>query len=148
MSNPIALADPTAAAAQGGTNLRGTAGAAHVVQAMASGQARNREIAAQDGTATTLTWTEGVTEMTVTVIQEAAGTAELRASIGVCFDAPSTAVATAWLTHADSTSTDSNMYVIQAGESRTFYFSGDGITRMDVDRLYGSEALGVFVEAA
>lgn len=33
MSNPIALADPTAAAAQGITNLRGNEGAAHVVDA-------------------------------------------------------------------------------------------------------------------
>ena len=124
-------------------------GAALVVSSsVGSRQARNREIAAQDGTATTLTWTDPVKEVTITVFQEAAGTAELRGVLGVCFDAPNDAVATAWLTHADSTATDSNLYVVLANESRTFHFAGDGITRIDVDRLYGSEALGVIVEAA
>ena len=110
-------------------------------------QARNREFAAVS-TRESCTWTTGVNEITITVFQEAAGTAELRASLAVTFDAPSDAVADTWLTHADSTAADSQLYVIPAGESRTFYFSGTGITRLDVKRLYGSEALAVTVEAA
>ena len=110
-------------------------------------QSQNREFAAVS-TRESCTWTTGVNEVTVTVFQEAAGTAELRASAAIAFDAPSAAVADAWLTHADSTASDSLMYVISAGETRTFYFSGSGITRLDVKRLYGSEALGVIVEAA
>lgn len=121
--------------------------ALHVMQTVAGdAQARNREFAAVS-TRESCTWTEGVTEVTITVFQEAAGTAELRAVVGVCFDAPSDAVADAWLTHADSKTTDSNMVAIPVGESRAFYFT-DAITRLDVIRLYGSEALGVIVEAA
>lgn len=118
-----------------------------VIQSFTAGQARNRQFATVS-TRESATWTDGVNEITITAFQEAAGTAELRASIAVCFDAPSSAVADAWLTHVDSTATDSNMYVVPINEPRTFYFSGDGITRVDVKRLYGSEALGVIVEAA
>lgn len=121
-------------------------GATPVIQSLASGQARNREFAAVSARES-CTWTKGVTEVTITPFQEAAGTAELRAVLGVCFDAPSDLVADTWLTHADSKTTDSNLVAIPAGESRTFYFSSP-ITRLDVIRLYGSEALGVVVEAA
>lgn len=110
-------------------------------------QSHNREIAALS-TRESVTWTTGVNEVTITVFQEAAGTAELRACIAVCFDAPSDIVADTWLTHADTKVSDSQLYVIMSGESRTFYFSGTGITRVDAKRLYGSEALGVVVEAA
>lgn len=128
--------------------LAGTAGSAHTIQTVVgTAQARNRELAAVS-TRESVTWTTGVTEVTITVFQEAVGTAELRAALAVCFDAPSDLVADTWLTHADSTATDSNLFVIPAGESRTFYFSDDGITRLDAVRLYGSEALGVTVEAA
>lgn len=110
-------------------------------------QARNRQIATLS-TRESVTWDSGVNEVTITVFQEAAGTAELRASAAVCFDAPTDAAADAWLTHADAKTADSNMAVVLAGVPRTFYFSGDGITRLDIKRLYGSEALGVIVEAA
>ena len=109
-------------------------------------QARNREFAAVS-TRESCTWTEPVKEVTITVFGEAATTATLNC-LGVCFDAPSDIVATTWLTHADSTSADSQLYAIPVGQSRTFYFSGNGITRLDVLRLYGSDALGVIVEAA
>lgn len=117
-----------------------------IITNVGAAQARNREFAAVS-TRESCTWTEGVTEVTITVFQEAAGTAELRAVLGVCFDAPSDLVADTWLTHADSKAVDSNMSAIPAGESRTFYFT-NAITRLDVIRLYGSEALGVIVEAA
>lgn len=118
-----------------------------IITNVGAAQARNRELAAVS-TRESVTWATGVKEVTITAFQEAAGTAELRATLAVCFGAPSDATADAWLTHVDSTATDSNMYVVPINEPRTFYFSGDGITRLDVKRLYGSEALGVIVEAA
>lgn len=121
--------------------------ATHVIPTMANGQARNRQLSAVS-TRKSVTWNSGVNEVTITVFQEAAGTAELRASIAVCFGAPSDATAAAWLTHADSTNADTNMFIVPAGSSRTFYLSGDGITRLDCKRLFGSEALGIIVEAA
>lgn len=124
----------------------GNLGVTPVIQAYASGQARNRELAAVS-TRESVTWGTGVNEVTITVFGEAATTATLNL-LGVCFDAPSNLVADTWLTHADSTASDSNLFAIPVGESRTFYFSGAGITRLDVIRLYGSDALGVIVEAA
>lgn len=128
----------------GGT---GPDGSFQTVVNYVTGQARNRELAAVS-TRESVTWTEGVNEVTITAFQEVAGTAELKAAIAVTFDAPSDIVADTWLTHADSIATDSQMYVIPIGEPRTFYFTGNGITRLDVKRLYGTEALGVIVEAA
>jgi DhnA family fructose-bisphosphate aldolase class Ia len=123
-------------------------GAYPVVQSYASGQARNRQFTAVAATAETATWDASVNEVTITVIQEAAGTAELLASVGVCFGAPSDATAAAWLTYTESKAADSGMVVLVPGVPRTFYFSGAGITRLDLKRLFGSEALGVLVEAA
>lgn len=112
------------------------------------GQSRDRQFTAVSGTVETATWNIGVNEITITVIQEAAGTAELQASIGVCFGAPSDAVAAAWLTYAESKTADTGMKVLVPGVPRTFYFSGAGIKRLDLKRLFGSENLGVLVEAA
>lgn len=109
-------------------------------------QSRNREFAAVS-TRESCTWPTAVHEVTITAFAEAATTATLNL-LGVCFDAPNDAVAAAWLTHADSTATDSNLFAIPIGQPRTFYFSGNGITRLDVIRLYGSDAIGVIVEAA
>jgi hypothetical protein len=124
------------------------AGAYPIVQGYAKGQARNRQFTAVSATVETATWDDGVNEVTITVIQEAAGTAELKASVGVCFGAPSPAAAEAWLTYAESKAADSGMVILVPGVPRTFYFSGAGITRLDLKRLFGSEALGVLVEAA
>lgn len=111
-------------------------------------QTRNRQFTAVGATVETATWDEGVNEVTITAIQEATGTAELQASIGVAFGAPSDAAAAAWLTYAESKTADSSMVAIPVGESRTFYFSGAGITRLDCKKLFGSENIGVIVEAA
>lgn len=127
--------------------VRGSNGAACFVESVAgAAQGRNREFAAVS-TRESCTWSGPVTEVTVTVVGEAAGTANLLASAAICFDAPSDLVADTWLTHADSAAADSNCYVIPIGASRTFFFSGAGVTRLDAKRLYGSEALAVFVEA-
>ena len=130
-----------------GRSLGSPANASPVVQTFTSGQTRNRQLSTVSNREK-VTWNSGINEVTIAPFQEAAGTAELKAVLAVCFDAPTDAAADAWLTHADSTNADTNMYVIPAGESHTFYFSGSGITRLDCKRLYGTEALGVIVEAA
>lgn len=123
------------------------AGAYPVVQSYASGQSRNRQFTAVAATVETATWDEGVNEVTITVINEAATTSTLN-SVGVCFGAPSDAAAAAWLTYAESKTADTGMVVLVPGVPRTFYFSGAGITRLDLKRLFGSDNLGVLVEAA
>lgn len=124
---------------------KSTAGSAHVHQGF-SGQARNREQNAVVGTRQSVTWENPIYEATINVIQEAAGTAELTATIAVCFDAPNDATADAWLLALDSATADSNRYSVTIREPRTFFFS-TGITRLDMIRIYGSEALTVIVEA-
>lgn len=121
------------------------AGAYPVVQAFASGQSRNREFTAV-GARQSCTWVEGVNEITITAHLEDA--ADGLTVLGVCFDAPSDIVADTWLTKGSSIAADSQLYGIPVGESRTFYFSGAGITRLDVKRIIGTDALAVFVEAA
>jgi hypothetical protein len=69
-------------------------------------------------------------------------------SLAVVFDAPSDLVADTWLTAADSATVDSQRVLIHAGETRTFYLSDEGITRLDMIRAHGSAALTVIVEAA
>ena len=121
----------------------------HVMQTVVGdAQARNREIAALT-TRESVTWTTGVNEVTLTALGEAGGTAGFPGSVAVCFDAPSDIVADTWLTHADSTTTASQLYVVMVGETRTFYFCGGGITRLDAKKLYGGEsAMALIVEAA
>ena len=110
-------------------------------------QARNRQVTALIGTAETVTWNSGINEVTLTVINEASTTPTLN-SVGVCFGAPTDAAAAAWLTYAESKTADTNMVVLLSGVPRTFYFSGSGIVRLDMKRIFGSDALGVLVEAA
>jgi hypothetical protein len=114
---------------------------------IASGQFRNREQNAVAGTRQKVTWTTGITEATVVVVQEAAGTAELRACIAIAFDAPNDATADTWLTAADSETEDSNRFIIFSNQPRTFQFTHP-VTRIDMIRVYGSEALTVIVEAS
>lgn len=113
----------------------------------AFGPARNREFAGVVATREFCTWPDGVREVTIAAFNEAGTTPSLN-GLAVCFDAPSDAVADAWLTHADSGAVNSQMHIVTPGEPRTFKFGGAGITRLDVIRLYGSDALGVVVEAA
>ena len=129
--------------------LKGSEGCAQVMQTVVgSAQTRDRLVTAMTTTRESVTWDIGVNEVTITAFGEAAGTAELQASLGVCFGAPSDAAADAWLTYAESKTADIGMKVLTLGVPRTFYFSGAGITRLDLKRLFGSEALGVLVEAA
>lgn len=111
------------------------------------GQARNRQVTALNATRESVTWNAGVNEITLTVINEASTTPTLN-SVGICFGAPTDAAAEAWLTYAESKVADSNMVVLVPGVPRTFYFSGNGISRLDMKRLFGSDALGVLIEAA
>lgn len=132
-----------------GEGPRASSGSAHVMQTVVgTAQSRNRELAALT-TRESVTWTTGVNEVTITVLGEAGGTAGFPGSVAVCFDAPSDVVADTWLIHADTKTSDSQLYVIMVGEPRTFYFSGSGITRIDAKKLYGGEsAMAVIVEAA
>lgn len=119
-------------------------GATPVIQALASGQAHNREFAAVSARQS-CTWVDGVTEVTITAVPEDAS--DTYTALGVCFDAPNDAVANAWLTKGSSTASDSQMSIIPSGQTRTFYFATP-ITRLDVIRSIGTDALAVFVEAA
>jgi hypothetical protein len=69
-------------------------------------------------------------------------------ALAVAFEAPSNIVADTWLTAADSATVDSQRVLINAGDSRTFYMSDNGITRLDMIRAHGSAELTVIVEAA
>lgn len=114
-----------------------------------SGTPRNREQNAVAGTRQSVTWVSpGVTEVTVNVMSETAGTAQLPGTLAVCFDAPNDAVADAWLTAADSATADSQRYLVTVGSSgaRTFTFASP-ITRLDMVRAVGGEAFTVVVEA-
>lgn len=121
-----------------------------VVLSFAGGMARNRQVAALNATVEALTWDIPIKELTMTVVQEANATAAaaIFASIGACFDAQNDLVASLWLTAGDMKAYDSQMFNIAAGMPRTFYFEGEGITRVDIKRLTGAENLAVYVEAA
>lgn len=122
-------------------------GAGHAAETgVAAGLSDSRRIAALAGTRKSRTWTEAVTEVTVHCFQEAAGTANLGASVGITFDAASDLDADGALVHSDVTAQD-RMETMSAGETRTFYFDEDGITRIDAIRLYGSENLGLSISA-
>lgn len=109
--------------------------------------ASNREVATLT-TRQAATWTEAenITAITITVISEAAGTAQLPAAIGVVFDAPDDATAALWLTGASHLTDASEMVVVLVNQPRTYYFTAS-LRRLDILRLYGSENLRVLVEA-
>ena len=119
----------------------------HVINTLVVGQDNDREIAALVGTRKKRTWVTGVKELTITVAQEAAGTAELGASVAITFGALNDAEANANLIQGDSVTGESQRKIIRVGESRTFYFTGAGIVRLDAIRNFGSEALNVLIEA-
>jgi len=121
--------------------------AAHVMETVAGvAQSRSRLQTGIVGTRQSVTWTTGVNDVTVSVYREAA-TDEFSV-LAVCFDAPSDAVADAWLATTESASMDYQCVYIRAGENRTFFLSSEGITRLDMIRIIGATALTVIVEAA
>ena len=127
---------------------KSTGGAKHVMTGSA-GQAHNRELNAVAGTRVSMTWVTPVTELTFIVTRETAPalvTPIIAASIVCCFDAPSNAVADAWLVSTNSASADSQRSIIQENQRITFQFTS-GITRIDFLRYLGAEALTVSVEA-
>jgi len=107
----------------------------------------NREIATLT-TRQAATWTEAenITAITITVISQAAGTAQLPAAISVAFDAPDDATAALMLTAASHLTDASELVVILVNQPRTYYFTAP-LRRLDTLRLYGSENLRVLVEA-
>lgn len=120
-------------------------GAASVANVgISSSTAKRRRIAGLVGTRESRSWTTPVKELTIHCFQEAAGTANLAASVGLAIDPASDLFADETLVHADSDN-DDGMETISVGETRTFYFTGSGITRLDAIRLYGSEALGLTI---
>jgi len=121
--------------------------AAHVMETVAGvAPAQNRLQTGIVGTRQSITWTSGVNDITISVYREAA-TDEFTV-LAVVFDAPSDIVADTWLAATESSSTDYQCFYIRAGETRTFFLSGDGITRLDMIRKVGGTALTVVVEAA
>jgi len=118
----------------------------NVVDVNPSGVSHFREWAALS-TRETWTWpAPGVRQVVITVDQEAAGTAQLTASVGVCWDAPSDLVADTWLTAGDALAVDSNMATCSLPRELELTFT-DPITRMDGKRMYGSEPLHVIGRA-
>lgn len=117
-----------------------------VVEKFAVGQARNRYLSACATTdvpsTNTVTFATAVTEVTVSVPTTASLT-----SVMAVFDAPSDAVAAAWLTEAVTTSTAADLQAVRIlpNTTRTFRFT-DGLTRIDF-RAVGA-ACPVFIEAA
>lgn len=121
-------------------------GAIPVVETLASGVMRGRYLSAcatTDVPATnSVTFSAAVNEVIVSVPT----TASLTSVIAV-FDAPSDAVAAAWLTEAVTTSTAADLQAVRIlpNSTRVFRFT-DGITRIDF-RAVGA-ACPVFIEAA
>lgn len=127
--------------------VKSTDGAIHARDAFtATGSMRGRYLSAcatTDVPATnTVTFAAAVTEVTVSVPTTASLT-----SVMAVFDAPSDAVAAAWLTEAITTSTAADLQAVRIlpNSTRTFRFT-DGITRIDF-RAVGA-ACPVFIEAA
>ena len=128
------------------TRATGTSGGAAGVSdtGISSGLPKRRRIAGLVGTRESRSWTTPVKEITVHCFQEAAGTANLNAVVGLNFDAASDLFADEALVHVDNNG-DDNMETISVGETRTFFIYGNGITRIDAIRLFGSEALGLTI---
>lgn len=111
-------------------------------------QGASRELATLT-TRQSATWdtaTQPVYAIEVTVLGEAAGTANLNAAIGICFDAPNDTVADNWLTAGSHTATDAEHETVALGETRRFEFEYP-LSRIDAKRLYGSENLRVKIKA-
>lgn len=115
-------------------------GAAFTLSGIAVKATHRREINTLVGTEETLDWSgtpiHGVIFMAV---QEAAGTAELRASVAYCIDPPSDAVRDAWLTAGDALSTDTERDVFPINSEEEVYFGGATVTKIGVKREFGSE---------
>lgn len=129
---------------------KSTNGAAHV--ALGSiGAASNRELNAVAGTRLSMTWTTPVTQLTITVLREAAAVvsataAALPASIVCSFDSANDASADANLISTNSASVVSQRIIILENNKTTYRFT-TGISRIDFLRYTGAEALTVSVEA-
>lgn len=124
------------------------AGAMNIASVGVAGEAQDqgRILKVINGTRVKATWVAGVTEIEITVINESA--ADAFTSLVVCFDAPNDAVADGWLASASSATADAPIRVIPAGEARTLYFSGAGITRVDALDYLGATPLTMMIGAA
>jgi len=120
-------------------------GGTALVTTSPAGQMRIREEDALDTTRKSFTFSSpGISAVKITAAAEAlavAGTAI--DAVAVCFDAPTDAIADAWLTAGDSNTTDSQRYIVKAnGEPQDFVFTSP-ITRIDIKRDIGANALRV-----
>lgn len=114
------------------------------------GVARIRQEAALGATAVTFDFgSPGISALKLSAASEAAGTAELAATVAFCIDPPSDATRDAWLTAGDSLAADSQMYPLHADkENDTLVFTSP-VRYIGAKRLWGSQALtliGVGVE--
>lgn len=124
-----------------------SANAAHVMTTVAGAvQSRNRLQTGVVATRSSITWPIGVNDITISVYREAA--TDDFTVLAVCFDAPSDLVADTWLAQTESSTIDNQCEYIKAGETKTFFFAGTGITRLDMIRVLGASALSVIVGAA
>lgn len=112
---------------------KGTNGAAHVRPWPGpQGLAHNREVL-DVTTRKSVTWAdaENITEVTVVAHQAINTGGQPADGVLVCFDSPSNAVASAWLTETEHTASDSQRFFCPMGVPRTFRFTSN-ITRADV----------------
>ena len=98
-------------------------GAAHISN-LPGGTTRIREEIGLDGTAKTFDWSATpIKAVSIRVVNDTAGTAELEGSVAICIDPPSTAVRDAWLTAGDSLSADSNRILLQGNSVTELVFT-------------------------
>ena len=133
----------------GGWNQVSAAGAAHVTTAP-GGLTRIRQEAALGATAVTLDFgSPGISALKLSAASEAAGTAELAATVAFCIDPPSDAYRDSALTAGDALAVDSQLLILHADkENDTITFTSP-VRYIGAKRLWGSQALtlvGVGVE--
>lgn len=120
---------------------------AHVLETVGNAIQADREFAAVDTNRQSASWlsSTNVKRISVTVLSEAAGTAQLPGAVAITFDAPNDTVADTWLTAGSHLTDDAQSRKVSVGETKKFDFVY-GLTRIDLKRIYGTEALRVTVD--
>lgn len=92
-----------------------------------------------------------ITKVTLEIIPAATGTAEFPATVGVVFDAPTDAVADAWLSDDAALNSDTQLDTLTVGKPETWYFPEEifpnGLIRLDALRLKGADAFDLIIKA-
>ena len=103
-----------------------------------------REEIGEDATAKTFDWSATpIRAVSITVTADTAGTAQLPESLVICIDPPNSAVRDAWLTEADSLTSDSQRIAIPINTTSDFLFTSD-ISYIGFKRDDGTGTLRVF----